>query len=50
MNVDIVYFNPSGDGVTAIYIDGKLYTHGDDYHDKINFWIALVYRKITGGA
>jgi hypothetical protein len=50
MNVDIVYFNTSGDGVTAMYIDGKLHTYGDYYHNKIDFWVmgfldGLIYSK-----
>lgn len=39
MKIDIVKFNPEGDGVTAVYIDGKLHTHGDYYHDKIDNWV-----------
>jgi hypothetical protein len=40
MQVTVVKFNPEGDGVTALYIDGKKHTHGDFYHDKIDDWIA----------
>lgn len=35
----IVRFNPEGDGVTALYMNDKLYTHGDYYHNKIDTWI-----------
>lgn len=34
-----VSFAYESDGVTALYIDGKLHTHGDYYHDKIDDWI-----------
>jgi hypothetical protein len=39
MIIDIVYINPEGDGVTAVYIDGDLHTYGDYYHDKIDDWV-----------
>lgn len=50
--IDIVYFNPEGDGVTAIYIDGELYKWGDYYHDKIDDWCrgfldALIFADIN---
>jgi len=40
-----------GDGITALYIDGKLYAYGDYYHDKIDDFIrgfvdGLSYAKI----
>ncbi len=37
--VNVVSFNPEGDGVTALYINGKYHSHGDYYHDKIDHWI-----------
>jgi hypothetical protein len=40
MNIQIVKFNPQGDGSTAIYINGKLKKSGDYYHDKIDDWIS----------
>lgn len=39
MKFTVVKFNPEGDGVTALYIDGKLHIHGDYYHNKIDEWI-----------
>jgi len=39
LTIDIVKFNPEGDGVTAIYIYGVLFTYGDYYHDKIDDWV-----------
>lgn len=30
---------PFGDGVTYLYLDGKLITSGDEYHDSINTYI-----------
>lgn len=39
MNVTVVKFNPDGDGVTALYLHGKLFKYGDYYHDKIDEWI-----------
>lgn len=39
MKFTVVKFNYEGDGVTALYIDGKLHTHGDYYHNKIDEWI-----------
>ena len=40
IEIDIVSINPEGDGVTALYIDGDLHTHGNEYHDKIDVWIS----------
>lgn len=34
----IVHF-PEGEGVHAIYVNGKLEKYGDYYHDKIQDWI-----------
>jgi len=34
-----VDFTGGGDGVYALYIDGKLHKYGDYYHDKISEWI-----------
>ena len=39
MKIDIVDFTNGGDGVTAVYVDGKLHRHGDPYHDSITQWI-----------
>lgn len=38
MKLDIVKFNPEGDGVTAMYINGDLHTSGDYYHNNIDAW------------
>jgi hypothetical protein len=35
MKFDIVDFNPGGDFIMALYINGKVYMAGDSYHDKI---------------
>ncbi len=37
--ISIVDFTGGSDGVTALYINDKLYKYGDDYHDKIRIWI-----------
>lgn len=39
MKIVVVSFNPEGDGVTAMYVDGRRYTYGDYYHNKIDDWI-----------
>lgn len=39
MKVDVVDFSGGGDGYTALYVDNKLHTYGDYYHDKIGDWI-----------
>lgn len=38
--IEIIKVDFSGgyDGVTAIYVDGKLHRSGDYYHDKIEDW------------
>lgn len=36
MELVIVDFSGGGDGITALYIDGKLHFYGDYYHNKIN--------------
>ena len=36
----IVDFTGGGDGVYALYIDGRLHKYGDYYHDKIENYIA----------
>lgn len=41
----VVEFFPQGDGVTALYRDGKLHTKGD-YHDKISDWIEGFERGV----
>lgn len=38
MIITYVSFNPDGDGVDAVYIDGKLHRYGDYYHDKFRDW------------
>ena len=35
MILQIVDFTGDGDGVTALYINGELHFHGDEYHDDI---------------
>lgn len=40
MKLDIVHFDAYGDGVIAIYINDKLYTYGDEYHDRMSNWIT----------
>jgi hypothetical protein len=35
-----VTFDCSGDGITALYINGEWFTQGDYYHDKISDYIA----------
>lgn len=35
----VVDFTGGGDGVHALYINGKLHKYGDYYHDKIEVWI-----------
>ena len=35
----IVTFNPNGDYVQALYINGILYRDGDEYHSHISTWI-----------
>ena len=39
INSVIVDFNPFSDVFLALYIDGELYKHGDDYHDDIHAYI-----------
>jgi hypothetical protein len=39
MELQIVHFDPFGDGITALYKEGKLETWGDFYHDKIDDYI-----------
>jgi hypothetical protein len=39
MKFTIVVFNWEGDGVTALYVNGKYHIHGDYYHNKIGDWI-----------
>jgi len=34
-----VHVNPSYDGLTGLYIDGKLVAGGDEYHDKAHLAI-----------
>lgn len=41
-----VDFTGGGDGVYALYIDGKLYKYGDYYHDKIEVWIEAFIEGI----
>ena len=40
MRIQIVKIHPEGDGITALYINGRLFTHGDHYHNKIDNWIS----------
>ena len=60
MEVVTVDFRGDGDGVVAIYIAGKLYKYGDDYHDKFEYYekgfvdglkfilgIAMTYEKVS---
>lgn len=49
MKIVIVHINPAGDGVTAMYIDGKLRIEGDYYHDKIDHWIDGYLEGLTEG-
>jgi len=35
INVTTVDFCGNGDGITAIYLNGKLHKYGDYYHNKI---------------
>lgn len=51
VDIKIVHLNCDGDGVTALYLDQKKHTHGDDYHDKIDDWIdgwiaGITYAKV----
>jgi hypothetical protein len=39
MKLTIVDFSGGAEGITALYIDGKLHTYGDYYHNKITEWI-----------
>jgi len=36
MKTTVVDFSGGGDGITALYLDGKLHKYGDYYHDKID--------------
>ncbi len=38
LTITTVDFTGGGDGVYALYIDGKLHKYGDYYHDKIEEW------------
>jgi hypothetical protein len=40
MNATHVIFDPSGENVEALYLNGALHMHGDYYHDKINVAIT----------
>jgi hypothetical protein len=40
MLIDIVYFDPDGDGVTAIYVNNQLNFFGGEYHEKISVFVA----------
>jgi hypothetical protein len=39
IDITKVDFSGGGDGVYALYIDGKIHTYGDEYHNDINAWI-----------
>ena len=38
--IEWVKISPETDGVDGLYINGKLVTQGDYYHDKISDYIA----------
>lgn len=51
MKITIVTLEPSADPYYTVFIDGKKFMQGDDYHDKINNKMDgiveyLVYMKI----
>lgn len=37
--VTVVEFGPEVDSIMALYVDGKCFTYGDYYHDKIRDFI-----------
>ncbi len=39
IKLTIVDLTGNGDGIHALYINGKLHHYGDYYHDKIEIWI-----------
>ena len=39
MSYRIINYNPDGDGITVLYLDGELVTFGDYYHDKIDNYL-----------
>lgn len=46
MKIDIVNFNDP-EGAIGLFIDGKLHTYGDDYHNNIRTWCEAFTEGIT---